>query len=248
MISVRHRFSLLLAFLAVTATAHAERPRLIDGPRILLSDIVGAAPEELAETDLGPAPPPGGSRVVSRLDVQQALARAGAPRDQKLAIPKLTRVESRAERLGPDQIIAEVSPKVLAALPADVELEKLSTTRSLVLSPRAEFGAVRLPKLPKREGAVKTTLTVEILTPGSSPLMVPLTANLRLGPSAANYTVSRGAELTAFIERGPTRIGAIAVALGDADVDDTVLLQIVKTRKVIKARIESKSSARVVSE
>jgi hypothetical protein len=34
----------------------------------------------------------------------------------------------------------------------------------------------------------------------------------------------------------------------DADIDDVVLLQIVKTRKVLKARIESRNSARVVSE
>jgi hypothetical protein len=244
---VRLRLPLLLALFAVSASAHAEQPRLIDGPRILLSDIVRAAPEELAETDLGPAPPPGGSRVVSRQDVEQALVRAGAPRE-KLAIPKLTRVESRSERLSPEDIIARVSPKVEAVLPPDVELEKLSTSRSLVLSPRAEFGAVRLPKLPKREGAVKTTLTVEILTPGASPLLVPLTANLRLGPGATTYAVPRGAEVTAIIERGPTRIGAIAVALADADVDEVVLLQIVKTRKLIKARIESKSTARVVSE
>jgi hypothetical protein len=238
---------LCLAVLGVAASAGAEQPRLIDGPRILLSDIVRSAPEAIAETDLGPAPPPGGSRVVSREDVEQALLRSGGTKE-KFAIPKLVRVESRSERLGPDEIVARVTQAVMAALPPDVELEKLSTARSLVLSPRAEVGRARLPKLPKREGAVKTTLTVEILTPGASPLMVPLTANLRLGPGAANYAVSRGAELTAFIERGPTRIGAIAVALGDADVDEVVMLQIVKTRKVIKARIESKTSARVVSE
>jgi hypothetical protein len=233
--------------LGVTASAGAEPARLIDGPRILLSDIVRAAPESIAETDLGPAPPPGSSRVVAREDVEQALLRAGGARE-KLAIPRLVRVESRSERFGPAEIVERVTPAVMAALPAGVELEKLSTARSLVLSPRAEFGSVRLPKLPKREGAVKTTLTVEILTPGASPLMVPLTANLRLGPGAASYAVSRGAELTAFIERGPTRIGAIAVAMGDADVDEVVMLQIVKTRKVIKARVESKTSARVVSE
>jgi hypothetical protein len=246
-IAVRLRFPLLFAALALSSSAMAQPSRLIDGPRILLSDIVRSAPEELADTDLGPAPPPGGSRVVSQRDVELALARAGAPRE-KLAIPKQIRVESRSERLSPDELIARVAPRVEAALPPDVELERLTTSRSLVLSPRAELGAVRLPKLPKREGAVKTTLTVEILTPGASPVLVPLTANLRLGPGAAGYAVPRGAELTAFIERGPTRIGAIAVALGDADIDEVVLLQIVKTRKLIKARVESKSTARVVSE
>jgi hypothetical protein len=241
------RFHCFMAALLVTVSASAEPSRVIDGARVLLSNIVRSAPSEIAETDLGPAPPPGGSRLVSRGDVEQALARSGTSRSG-LAIPKLTRVESRSERLSPDDLVARAMPSVLAVLPPGVELVKLSTSRSLVLSPKAEIRGVRLPKLPKREGALKTTLTVEIVTPGASPIMVPLTANLELGPEAATYAVPRGAELTAYIERGPTRIGAIAVALGDADIDQVVMLQIVKTRKVIKGRIESKSSARVVSE
>jgi hypothetical protein len=250
-ISVRSSLAFWLTALAlstsVAAPASADPTRLVDGPRLLLSDFVRSAPLSIAETDVGAAPPPGATRVVSREEIARALERSGVDAG-KVAIPKLTRVESRAERLSPDALIARVTPSVEAALPPGVVLEKLSTSRSLVLSPRAEIGAVRVPKLPKREGAIKVTLSVEIMTPGGSPLLVPFTSNLRLGPEAAQYTVPRGAELTAYIERGPTRIGAIAVALGDADVNDEVLLQIVKTRKILKARVESKSTARVVSE
>lgn len=247
--TLRSLLSLSTLALAVSlaSTASAERARLVDGPRLVLSDIVRSAPEELADTDVGPAPPPGATRVISRDDVARALERSGIDAST-VAIPKTTRVESRAERLSPDQVIARVTPQVEAALPPGVLLESLSTTRSLLLSPRAQIGGVRLPKLPKREGAIKVTVSVEIMTPGASPLLVPMTCNLRLGPEAATYAVPRGAELTAYIERGPTRIGAIAVSLGDADIDDVVMLQVVKTRKVLKARIESKSSARVVSE
>jgi hypothetical protein len=155
---------------------------------------------------------------------------------------------TQKERWAPAEIVSRFEPAVLAALPAGVELDKLTTTRSLSVASDAEIGRARVPKLPKREGAVKITISVEILTPGSSPMVVPVTANLRIGAEAASYAVPRGAELTAYIERGPTRIGAIAVAMDDADINDTVLLQIVKTRKVLKARIESKNSARVVSE
>lgn len=247
--SVRASFSVLFAAfaLSVSASAAAGGARVVDGPRLLLSDIVSSAPLEIADTDVGAAPPPGASRVVSRAEVARALERSGVD-GSSLSIPKQVRVESRAERLNPEQLVTRVTPAVLAALPAGVELENLSTSRSLVLSPRAEVGAVRVPKLPKREGAMKITLSVEIVTPGASPLVVPLTANLRLGPEAASYAVVRGAELTAYIERGPARIGAIAVALGDADLGELVLLQIVKTRKVLKARLESRGSARVVSE
>lgn len=165
-----------------------------------------------------------------------------------VAAPAAAEPAAPKERWAPAEVVARFEPAVLAALPAGVELDKLTATRSVSVARDSEIGRARVPKLPKREGAVKITISVEILTPGSSPMVVPVTANLRVGAEAASYAVPRGAELTAYIERGPTRIGAIAVAMADADIDDVVLLQIVKTRKVLKARIESKSSARVVSE
>lgn len=247
MIPMRRAF-LALAFTLFTSTAAADGPRVVERARVFLGDLLENAPTALRQLDVGPAPPPGGTRTILRRDVVRALEERGiAP--NAIDMPASVLVTSAARRLTGEEFSSWVRPDVLAALPEGVTLEHLVPGRSLVISPRTEVVGVRMPKLPKREGTVKATVGVELLTEGAAaPMVVPVTGAFRVGPEAARFAVERGAELVAFVERGPARIGAVAVALDRADVGEVLSVQIVRTRKVVKARLESKSAARVIVE
>ena len=71
---MRSAFTLLALLLPLTAAA--DTARTIDHARILVKDVLLQAPAGVGEIDLGPAPPPGGSRLVTRDEIQTHLARA----------------------------------------------------------------------------------------------------------------------------------------------------------------------------
>ncbi|MFO7178179.1 MAG: hypothetical protein DIU78_005705 [Pseudomonadota bacterium] len=237
-----------LALVLFAQSAAADGVRVVERARVTLGDLLDGAPAALRTLDVGPAPPPGGTRQILRADVVRALEERGiAP--SAVQVPASVRVKSAARRLTGEEFSAWVRPQVVAALPEGVTLEQLLPGRPLVISPRTEIVGVRMPKLPKREGTVKATVSVELLTEGAAaPMVVPVTGAFRIGPEAARFAVERGAELVAFVERGPARIGAVAVALDQADVGEVLSVQIVRTRKVVRARLESKSAARVIVE
>ena len=93
------RFSLCVFLLATTPlSASAELSQTIDTARIHLSDVSdGYDDGELATLDLGPAPPPGNSRLLSRSEVEDQLHAAGDDA-KSLRMPAALRVKSAAKR------------------------------------------------------------------------------------------------------------------------------------------------------
>jgi hypothetical protein len=242
---LRARLLLSAAFL-LAAPALAEPVKQIESARVTLRDLVESAPAELAGVDLGPAPPPGGSRLIARDELLREIRRAGA--DAKgLTLPELTRVVSAGKRFTPAELGRLFEPALRAALPRGVTLKSVTVARGALVSPRVEAGAVFLPKLPRRRGNVKSSGSVELVLDGAVVSRVPVAVWFSIEPVAAEPLVKRGSRIDLVIERGPARITAAAVALADAEIGDVVQFRVGATQKMLRARVESRSLARVVA-
>src|SRR5882724_851995 len=122
----------LFGFLLATTfalSASAELPLTVDTARIQLKDVSdGYDDGELASLDLGPAPPPGNSRLLSRAEVEAELRAAGDDA-KNLRMPSALRVKSAAKRWSPEDLREAVTPRLLAALPPGLSFKAAKLNR-----------------------------------------------------------------------------------------------------------------------
>lgn len=243
------RFPALFASLAVGAfalVASAEPVRTVDSARLQLKDVADVANGDLAEVDLGPAPPPGASRVFVREDVLRDLQSQGIdPRAVKL--PARVRVASAARRFAPNELAEMVRQPLLAALPPAVKLDSLTIARGVVASPKISVGEVRVPKLQRRAGSTTVTAMVDLMHDDQVATRLPLTLKLAVSEQAAAALVTRGSRVELVIARGTAKISASAIALDDAELGQIASFKVSSTQKVLRARVESRTEAVVVT-
>lgn len=246
MLSTRN-ISALIATLGVCLVAPAARSepiRTIDAPRILVVDVVSAA--DGGDVELGPAPPPGGSRLVERREVEARLRESGGAPGGKLDMPAVVRVVRAARHMTPTELHAEAEPVLVAALPPGVSVVSLQFPRGVVVPPHAAVRKAVVPKLPHRAGAMKTTVMFDIMEGADVAARVPGTVTLDISERAAQPVVVRGARLDVVIEKGPARVTAVGFALSDADVGEIVSVRVDSTQRILEARVESGQTAKVV--
>jgi hypothetical protein len=237
---------LLFAALALSAPSYAEPLRTIEGGRIRLADLVEGASPEFAEVDLGPAPPPGASRLFARDDLARELRSQGLdPKNVKL--PAVIRVQSAARRFSPTELAELVRPQLLASLSSGVTLRELKVARALLLSPHVTVGEVRVPKLARRPGPATITAMVDLLHDGEIVTRLPLTLTLEVSQQAALPLIEKGARVDLTIARGAARISASAVALEAAERGEIASFKVSTTLKVLRARVETSTRAVVVT-
>ena len=241
--------SSLLAFLLVSAfslSANAEIERTIDGSRIHLKDVSDGYDEsDLAGLDLGPAPPPGSSRLLSRGEVEDQLRAAGDDA-KSLRMPSALRVKSASKRWSPEDLRAAVMPRLMAALPLGVTFKAAKLNRSLMTSPSVVVGEAHFPKFPKREGELTLTATVDLQQDGVTVLRVPVTVVVLITEAATHAAASKGARINLVIEHGAARVTALATALSDTELGEVGLFRVATTLRVLRARLQSPDSAQVV--
>lgn len=238
--------ALVLAAGALTSPSRAESVRTIDAARIVVSDVVPANGEsEAMSVELGPAPPPGGSRIVERREVLERLRESGVA-TANLVMPASVRVVRAARRMSAHDLETETTPRLRAALPPGVTLVSIHFARGVVVPPHATVQKTILPRLPRRAGATKTTVMFEIAEGAELAARIPGTVTLEISERAAQPAVARGGRLDVVIEKGPARVTAVGVALADADIGDMVSVRVDGTQKTLEARVESPQSAKVV--
>lgn len=239
----------LFAFLFVSSlclSAQAESERTIDGTRIVLKDVSDGYDEgELAALDLGPAPPPGSSRLLSRSEVEEQLRAAGDDA-KNLRMPSALRVKSAAKRWSPDELREAVTPRLLAALPPGLTFKTAKLSRAIVTSPSVTVGDAHFPKFPKRTGELTLTASVDLQQEGATVLRVPVTVVVVVSEVATRPAASKGARVNLVIEHGPARVTALATALSDIELGAFGLFRVASTQRVLRARLLSADSAQVV--
>ena len=241
----RKLFAFLLASsFSLSATAEAERT--IDGTRIQLKDVSDGYDEgDLASLDLGPAPPPGNSRLLSRAEVEDQLRAAGDDA-KNLRMPSALRVKSASKRWSPEDLREAVTPRLMAALPPGLTFKTAKLNRALVTSPSVVIGAAHFPKFPKREGELTLTATVDLQQNGVTVLRVPVTVVVLVTEAATHAAASKGARVNLVIQHGAARVTALATALSDTELGGLGLFRVASTQRVLRARLLSADSAEVV--
>lgn len=241
----RAAFTFLLAS-SFCLPAFAESERTIDSSRIVLKDVSDGYDEgELASLDLGPAPPPGSSRLLSRAEVEEQLRAAGDDA-KSLRMPSALRVKSAAKRWSTDELREAVTPKLMAALPPGLTFKMAKLSRPLVTSPSVTIGAAHFPKFPKRTGELTLTASVDMQQDGITVQRVPVTVVVLVSEAATRPAVSKGSRVNLQIVHGPARVTALATALSDTELGAVGLFRVSPTQRVLRARLLTADSAEVV--
>lgn len=231
----------LLAFVAPAALADATRT--VDASMLYIADV--APGTEHAELELGPAPPPGSSRLVERREVEQTLRASGFDA-KNLKMAASVRVMRAGKRLETKALEEMTEPLLRAALPPGVTLRSFRVSRALLVGPRATVKPPELPKLPHHAGDTRTTVMFEFIDDGSVAARVAAAVTLNLDDAAAQPAVLRGARVDLVIEKGPARVSAVGYAMSDGDRGDVIPFRVDTTDKILQARVESAQLAKVV--
>ncbi|MFZ5894331.1 MAG: hypothetical protein ACOY0T_24935 [Myxococcota bacterium] len=241
-----HSVTLVFALFGATSAANAEPTRTLESSRIRLGDLVSTSDAELAALDLGPAPPPGSSRLLSREDVVRELRTQGLEQ-RKLSFPAVLRVVSASRRYSPSEVSALVLPEVTAALPPGVDLKEIKAPRGIVTAPRVRVAPIKLPKLPRRAGSVDVTVVANLVQDEEIVSRLALSLTLNVSEQAARPLVDKGTRVELVILSGSARISASAVALEPVDIGEVASFKVSTTQRVLRARLESRTHAQVVS-
>lgn len=238
------RLALVLAALALAAPARAESVVTLASSTVHVADIDPGAPAELADIDLGRAPPPGGSRVITGREIRQRLVEAGAD-PKRVHVPASVRVASPAEHWRAADVAARADRAVRASLPAGVTLVKLDAAQGVVVPP-GTLVAEAHPVIPHGVGRHQVTVVAELRRDEEVVARAPLELVVEVSEDAFAPILRRGDRLTVVVEQGNARIGADAVALADANAGDTIFCRVTSTGKTLKARVTNKDTGTVV--
>jgi hypothetical protein len=238
--------ALLGLALAAPAAAQPPVPTVeIASTRVTLADLVPSVGAALGAVDLGAAPPPGGSRLVTRDELAKAAADAGAPRS--LRLPASVRVVRRMRKLSAAETEKLVRDALVGpALPRGVTIAAVRAPARLDVADGWDAVVAEVPKPPKRTGSLPTTALLtfskgaEVLARASVPV------DLALSAEAAVSDVARGAPLTLVIRRGLVEITASGLAGADADVGATLPVTVRPSGRVLRAKLVEKDRAELV--
>ncbi len=244
---MRLSWVLVLIGCVTASSARAEVVQWVNGARVTFGDVVPEAAGTLAAIDLGAAPPPGSSRLFSRDELRtfatQAHEELGA-----ISIPQSVRVKRRTHRFLAKELELLVRPQLVARLPPGAQLKSIGLPNSYVSAADLQAGQVQMPRLPKRAGTSRLTAVVELTAGGTLVSRLPVSLEVEQDERATQFALPRGAQLNVVIDSGAARISATATLMAPADIGDVVVCQIVRTRKVLRARVLSDREATVVQQ
>lgn len=205
--------------------------------QITLAEILPAlAGSDLGALELGPAPPPGESRVVRRSEVLAALRTAG--RDPRgLAIPASTRVRREARALEPEALAELARPAVAEAL-APCRVESLSFQHGATLAEGDVEVEVDGSPIPRTGRSV----VVVVLRTGSVEVRAPAQAEVECPPPI----VHPGQRVSIIARFGAVEASAPGVARQPGRTGDVIRVQSAHSRATLRARVIDAETVEVV--
>jgi hypothetical protein len=224
--------------------AQAEIERTIASSRVLFGDLIPNVPSDLAKLDLGPAPPAGSSRLFSAGELSAAAHEIGT----KLDVSDSVRVVRATKRWSQAELLAFITPRLRDALPTHATLIRVDVPRTLITVTQVQLSRLEFGQLPNRRGQVHTSAMAELSSDGriEQRLTFPVVLDLEERPKPIE--IERGMSVVLTINLGSAKVSTAAVTLQPMAVGSTALFRVVKTRKTIRARLLSPSTAEVVSE
>jgi len=226
----------VLALVANAQLADAGPPARVEvtGTRVRVADVIRNAPADAAEVDLGPTPAAGGSRVIGRDQILQALREHQATEPSRL--PEAVRVVRRMRAL----TLAELEPMVreaLQQLPRGASIASVRAPRSVEVPAGWSGVTAEMPRPPRRTGAFAATAILTFHAGSDVIARVPVHVDLTLSAEAATPDLAHGTAVTLVVRQGliEVRIGASAGA--DANIGDTIPVVLRPSGRVLQARL-----------
>ncbi len=237
----------LTALPASSADAAAgAQGRVAHGSRVELVEVIPKCAPKYCAVDLGRAPLPGKSRVLTRREIKNYVRDAGLDASA-VRVARSIRVRGAAKRLTPAQLAKLAAPRVRAQLKTGIKLVRLQTQRTITVSPEATLARITIPRMPRRAGPHRSTATLEFVAEGRTQARVSATLHLDISEDAARPDIAKGAQIMLVIRRGTATISTAGTALKGGDIGETIQFRVVKTGRVIRARVDSPRRASVAS-
>ncbi len=236
---------LFCALLLASAPAAAAPTVEVPAGKVSLGQVWSEAPDDVAGLEIGPAPPAGSSRLLLRRELQRRLRAAGKD-PTSLRLPASVRIKTLSVQWSADRLRQAATDAARSALPSGVSLRKVNVNIRLVLPEGTVVSELKVPRPPRRVGDATLSAMLLLEYDGEIVRRVPVSLSVDVSEEAAQPPVLKGARLRVYIERSTAQITAVAEALQDADIGETVQFRIVATRRVVRARVESKHLAKVV--
>lgn len=222
--------------------AQAEVQRIVTGGRLHLEDLIPNTPAEARNLDLGPAPPAGSSRLFSREELQSMALRAGV----EVAVTDSVRVARASVRWSQPELAKLIEGKLVGILPSHAKLIRVDAPKSLVTTTGAQPTKVTLGQLPHREGLANTTCVLELSADGQVEQRLVVRVALELKAPPPLQQLPTGTALTLMVRLGNAQVSTSAVTLEPTVVGSTALLRVVRTRKSLRAKVTSATTAEVL--
>lgn len=230
-------FALLVAAAGDVSAAEGPLEVPVTGPRIKLGEVVQGAPD----VDLGPAPAPGGSRLLDREEMQRAAVAQGKPAPKNL--PASVRVVRKMRQLTGAEIDRLATEAAARALARGVTLVRVRTAASLSVPDGWDHVAAELPRPPRRVGPATVSGSLAFLRGTEEIARTPIVAELTLAAEAAAPDVAQGSTILLLVRRGLVELRIPGVVTADAEIGSLVPVTVRPTGRVVRARILDREHA-----
>jgi hypothetical protein len=238
--------TLVMSITLAVSVAGADDAHVVSHGRLRVADLVKTA-DDIGAVDLGPAPPPGATRLVARTEIEEHVRAAGLD-PKHLKLPPSIRVIGASMRFSAEALAKAATPAIEKALPAGVTLVRVDPSNDLVTHPGTTVRAASVPKLPHVKGPSQSSAMLELVTDDGIVTKLPVAITLDIGGAAMRADVPRGVRLEVTYERGAIKIATTGVALADADVGETTQMSLVATGRVVHAKIVTREHAEIVEQ
>jgi flagella basal body P-ring formation protein FlgA len=236
--------TVLAAALATAESSLAAGPRevVVAHTRISVGDLVPNADATTAEVDLGPSPAAGVSRLITRADIVAALvAKQITP---AATLPDAVRVVRKVKHLAPTDVEALVRTATASKkLGRGVTLATVRANRTIDVADGWTRADVDVPRAPKKAGTFSTIAIASLFADDQVVARFPVALDLSVSAEGAEFDAPRGSSVTLIVRRSLVEVRVSGVAGADADVGETVPVQLRPSGRVVRARLVSKDEA-----
>lgn len=228
---------ILASSAAPLSAVAAGRPHQVDGPRILLSEVLPRLARRLdvSPVDLGPAPAPGKLRSLSRRQLSARLRAVGVA-IARLSLPRRISVQRRSQLLQQARLVELVRAAIQPHLPKGALLTSLQHRGDLTVA----VGVVRVAfdKLPRwRQGQQTLVLRLFVDEQPQRQILVRATVQLLRGPDTGQVLVKRGSRVTIVARAQGVVVRSQGVAQSTGAAGQHIPVLPLHSRRVVHARI-----------
>jgi len=213
----------------------------VSGPRVSVAQVLDGRPD-LAHVDLCSAPAPGGSRVITRKQVLQAIANAADEHVLKASkIPKSIRITRKMQSL--DAPAVESMLRRALVLKKGVVLTAVNARNRIKVAAGWNDVEATIPKPPRKTGSWRTNATLRFKLGGATVSTTSVPVVFELDEEAARPDVERGAAIELVVRRGSIEIRTRGFAATDADIGSVFPVRLRPKGKIVRAKLVSKRRA-----